>query len=90
MCYLCEPLSIAVRATTYPPTQQPCAISGAVLHCVLISIHTMRNYQLMVQLPNGELVDTSWSPRSYRAASALARIYTRNFPNRSYWLRVCD
>ena len=44
-------------------------------------------YQLQVLLPCGELRDTTWPPRSFRSASAVARYCKRNWPENSYWLR---
>ena len=50
-----------------------------------------RTYQLMVQLGGvGDVIPTSWPPRSYRAASALARYYSETWPQNSYWLQVID
>jgi len=50
-----------------------------------------RTYQLMVQVGGvGELAPTSWSPRSYRATSALFHYYSRTWPQNSYWIRVVD
>jgi len=50
-----------------------------------------RTYQLMVQIGGvGEIVPTTWPPRSLRAASALCHYYARTWPSNSYWLRVID
>ena len=51
----------------------------------------MRNYQLMVQLAGtDEIIETTWSARSYKQASFLFKAYSIKWPLNSYFLRVVD
>jgi len=46
-------------------------------------------YKVQV-LMNGQMRDTTWPPRPYRAATALARAQQKLFPQYSYWLCRID
>jgi hypothetical protein len=47
----------------------------------------MTTYQLQVQINGkGTPVNTTWSPRSIKSASALAHYCQRVWPNNIYWL----
>ena len=46
-------------------------------------------YQVRV-LIDGVMRDTTWPPRTYRSAHAVARVMQRQYPQYSYWLTRID